>query len=355
MTPAWLPLGAIALVGTLLAVVGADPPEYPDHRRLLVLRDAAGRERPIASPREWRRRRAHLLAHMQRVMGPLPGSERRVPLDPRVHEEVVTDRFVRRKIDFASEPGDRVPAYLFLPRARGRHPAVLCLHQTTRLGKAEPAGLGGRSDLHYALHLAERGYVTLAPDYVNFGEHRFDPYAAGYASGSMKAIWDNLRAVDLLQSLPEVDPRRIGVIGHSLGGHNALFTAAFDERLIAIVSNCGFTAFPAYYGGNLAGWSGPTYMPRLRSEFGLDPRRVPFDFHEIVAALAPRAFLAIAPVRDDNFAVEGVREVIDAARAVYRLFGASERLAALYPDAAHAFPSEAREVAYAWLDRWLGR
>ena len=52
--------------------------------------------------------------------------------------------------------------------------------------------------------------------------------------------------MDLLQSRPEVDPEKIGVIGHSLGGHNAMFTAVFDERLKVIVSNCGFTSFPKY-------------------------------------------------------------------------------------------------------------
>src|SRR5205085_11477292 len=182
---------------------------------------------------------------------------------------------------------------LFLPEgATGKRPAVLCLHQTVAIGKEEPAGLGGKPNLAYALELAERGCVTLAPDYPNFGEYRCDPYARGYASGSMKAIWNNMRAVDLLCSLPEVHCGRLGCIGHSLGGHNALFTAAFDTRIRATVSSCGFTAFPKYYSGDLKGWTSGRYMPLIRTEFGLRPERVPFDFPEVVAALAPRAFLA---------------------------------------------------------------
>ena len=70
---------------------------------------------------------------------------------------------------------------------------------------------------------------------------------AAYESGTMKGIWNHIRAVDLLESLPEVDPDRIGVIGHSLGGHNALFVAAFDQRIRAVVSSCGFNAFEDYY------------------------------------------------------------------------------------------------------------
>ncbi len=93
-------------------------------------------------------------------------------------------------------------------------------------------------------------------------------------------------------------------------------------------------------------------MPRIRTLFPT-PQQMPFDFHEVVAALAPRPFLAIAPVRDHNFDVEGVREVMEAAAAVYRLMGASDRLSALYPDCGHEWPRAMREAAYAWLDRWL--
>lgn len=301
---------------------------------------------------DWRLRRDQILAGMMRVMGPLPPPEFKVPRDVQVLEEVRTERFLRRKITFAVEKGDRVPAYLFVPLGvAGKRPAILCLHQTVAIGKEEPAGLGGKPNLRYALELAERGYVTLAPDYPNFGEYCCDPYVRGYASGSIKAIWNNMRAVDLLCSLAEVRCGRIGCIGHSLGGHNALFSAAFDTRIRATVSSCGFTAFHAYHGGDLAGWTGPAYMPRVK-ESGA-PDRMPFDFHEVVAALAPRAFFANAPLHDANFDNAGVREVIAAARPVYDLFNVPERLVAVYPDAGHDFPPHEREEAYRFLDRWL--
>src|SRR5205085_7435538 len=172
--------------------------------------------------------------------------------------------FRRQKLTFAVEKGDRVPAYLFLPSdGKEKKPAVLCLHQTTRIGKGEPASLGGLPTLHYALHLAERGYVTLAPDYPSFGDYPYDFARSDFKSGSMKAIWNNMRAVDLLQSLPEVDAEKIGCIGHSLGGHNTMFTMAFDERIKVGVSNCGFNSFAKYEGGNLKGWTSARYMPRI--------------------------------------------------------------------------------------------
>jgi len=248
-------------------------------------------------------------------------------------------------------------AYLFLTaKSSEKIPAILCLHQTINIGKEEPAGLGSNVDLQYALQLAQRGYVTLAPDYPSFGEYaeKFDA-SEGYQSGTMRAIYDNMRAVDLLQSLPEVDAERIGCIGHSLGGHNAMFTAVFDPRIKALVSNCGFTRFHKYYGGKLVGWTSPRYMPLIASRYHNDPNQVPFDFTEIVACFTPRAFLASSPLHDNNFEVSGVRDVIAAAKPIYVLYGHPKNLQANYPDAKHSFPPAAREVAYSFLDRHLKR
>jgi dienelactone hydrolase len=330
-----------------------DPPFYPDKTRLLVYRDADG-EHPITKPAEWDKRRAHVLAGMQQAMGTLPGEDAKVPLDVKVTEEEKTAKYVRKKLTYAVARDERVPAYLLVPLdARGKLPAMLCLHQTTKIGKGEPAGLGGSPNLHYAADLAERGYVTLAPDYPSFGDYAFDFSKNTFASGSLKAVWNNVRAIDLLQSLPEVDGDRIGCIGHSLGGHNTMFTAAFDTRIKAAVSNCGFTSAPKYYNGNLKGWTSDRYMPLIASKYESKPEKLPFDFPEVVAALAPRAFLASAPTGDDNFEVSGVKDCIAAAQPVYELLGAKEKLAANYPDCKHDFPEPVRKTAYEWLDRWL--
>jgi hypothetical protein len=309
---------------------------------------------PVRTAAEWARRREQILANMQLVMGPLPGDDHKVPLDVKVTETVELPRYIRKKLTFAAEKDDRVPAYLLMPKERaGKLPAVLVLHQTIPIGKAEPAGLGEQENKRIGVHLVERGYVVLCPDDPRFGEYRYDFAKSKFLSGSMKAIWNNMRAIDLLESLPEVDAQRIGCIGHSLGGHNTMFTAVFDTRIRACVSNCGFTSFPKYYGGKLKGWTSPHYMPLIASKYELNPEKVPFDFPEVVAALAPRAFLASAPVHDDNFEVSGVKDCIAAARPVYELLDAKYKLAANYPDCKHDFPPEVRKVAYEWLDRWL--
>jgi len=336
-------------------------PTYPDRFDVLSVISPDGTSRPAKTPAEWETRRRHIKAALERVMGPFPNPARKMALDVKVLEDVkLTDGLVRRKLSYQSDATDRVAAYLFLPaeaqRAGGagprrRLPAILCLQQTTAAGKSEPAGLAGDESLHYALHLARRGYVTLAPDYPGFGDSKYD-FAPqhGYASGSMKAIWDNVRAVDLLESLPEVDAARLGVIGHSLGGHNAMFTAVFEPRLKVIVSSCGFTSFRK---DDLPSWTGPRYMPRIATEFANDAAKVPFDFPEIVAAFAPRPFLACAAENDDDFDVSGVREVLAVARSVYELHGAKERLVGYYPKAEHSFSDVARRTAYEFLDKFL--
>ncbi len=156
----------------------ARPPFYSDKTNLLTYLDQ-GRSVPVRSAGDWRRRREHILANMQLVMGSMPDVARKVPLDVKVEGEEMLPRVIRKKITFAVEKNDRVPAYLLIPRdLKGKAPAMLCLHQTTRIGKGEPAAVGGLKNLHYALELAERGYVTLAPDYPNFGDYRIDVYAA---------------------------------------------------------------------------------------------------------------------------------------------------------------------------------
>ena len=302
--------------------------------------------------------RSRILANMQLVMGELPATAGKPPLDVQIIEETRTAKYVRKKLTYQAEKGDRVPAYLLIPLDRQpgqRLPAMLCLHQTTAIGKGEPAGLGGKVNLRFAHELAEKGYVTLAPDYPSFGDYTYDFAKSGHASGSIKAVWNNIRAVDLLQALPEVAGERIGCMGHSLGGHNSLFTAAFEPRLRAVVSCCGFTSFAKYYDGNLKGWTSARYMPRIASAFDSKPERLPFDFTDVLAAIAPRAVFVVAPLHDDNFNVDGVRDVAKAIEPVFRQAGAKFMPTFRYPDCGHDFPPASRAEVYAWLDKVLAR
>ncbi|MBS1809679.1 MAG: alpha/beta fold hydrolase [Acidobacteria bacterium] len=308
----------------------------------------------LRSRRDWQKAREQILTGMQLVMGQLP-EPKKLSNEITTLSSVETSAFTQTKIKYIAEPGDLVDAYLLVPKALKRKaPAMLCLHQTIKIGKGEPVGLGGNPNLHYAKELAERGYVCIVPDYPYLGENTFDPYKHGYLSCTMKGIVNHRRAVDVLQSLAMVDKRRIGSIGHSLGGHNTLFVAAFDERIRAMVTSCGFTKASKYYNGNLKGWGGERYMPLVEKQYHNDPNQLPFDFPEILVALAPRPLFINAPLHDSNFEVSGVRDCEAVARPVYqKIFRADTHLVAMYPDAGHEFPPAIRQQAYAFLDRHL--
>ncbi|MCA9071532.1 MAG: alpha/beta fold hydrolase, partial [Planctomycetaceae bacterium] len=329
------------------------PPRYERHDDLTYYRDEKDKRKiEIKNNADWQIRRTHILDNMQQVMGRLPGVMSRVPLDVRVLEEKRIGTITRKKISFQSDPYDRVRAWLLVPDERAKkRPAVLCLHQTVPSGKDEPIGLTGERNMHYALDLAKRGYVTLSPDYPSLGEHAYN-FSANpeYISGTMKAIWDNIRAVDLLQSLPSVDADRIGVMGHSLGGHNAMFTAAFEPRLKVIISSCGFSTFSK---DDVPSWTGRRYMPRIASVYKNDATHIPFDFPEIIATFTPRPFLACAATEDRDFDVTGVQDAIRSARPIYQLLGRDSRLQATFPESKHDFPPKAREMAFDFLDQHL--
>ncbi|MCA9191980.1 MAG: alpha/beta fold hydrolase [Planctomycetales bacterium] len=330
-------------------------PEYLNHRDVDYYVEE-GEQHPITNALEHGLRRQHILQNMQRVMGTLPDSSFRVPLDIRMQQVEEEQRYYRIHITFQSDPYDRVPAYLLVPKdIRQPCPAMLCLHPTHfELGKAQLCGLGGQPSRFYAHELADRGYVCLVPDYPGFGEYSYDfAQHHEYASGTMKAIWNNIRALDVLESLTCVKPDKIGCIGHSLGGHNALFSAAFDLRIRCVVSSCGFNAFEDYYGGNLKGWTSDRYMPRIASVYDSQPEDMPFDFPEVLAAIVPRPLFVNAPIHDENFAVEGVRKCESSVAPLYQLLNNAEAAHFAYPDYAHDFPIEIRDQVYQWLKEQL--
>ena len=359
----------LLLLPTALRADPAVPPAYADHSGLLVYRDAEGRELVVKSKEDWTRRREHILLGMQQAMGPLPSRDGLPKLDVREGEVLKREEYTRVTITFVAEitddKEDRVPAFLYLPAtkadddAKKQRPAMLVLHQTHRLGKGDVDWEQGRTNRCIASELAARGYIVLAPDYPSFGDYTFDfaaMYKAGrYGSGSMKGIFNHMRAIDLLQARDDVDGKRIGVIGHSLGGHNAMFLAVFDTRVKVIVSSCGWTPLHNYYDGKIAGWTSDRYMPRLRDVYKLDPDRVPFDFYEVVAALAPRPFYSCSPTRDSNFDVNGVKKATAKAKMIYKLLGAEENLVVEHPDSGHDFPPDSREAAYRFIDAALGK
>jgi dienelactone hydrolase len=294
--------------------------------------------------------RPQILQGMQEVMGPIPDTAKRCDLDIQIQEQVDCGTYLRKFLTYQSEPGSRVPAYLLTPKEATNTFGVLCLHQTHAKGHKVVVGLGESPNDAYAVELVERGYTCLAPAYPLLANYAPDLKALGYQSGTMKAIWDNMRGLDLLESLPNVRKGRFAAIGHSLGGHNGVYTAAFDQRIKIVVSSCGLDSFRDYMDGNIRGWTSERYMPRL---LNYSIEKLPFDFDGVISAIAPRTVFISAPRGDTNFKWDSVDRVAAAARPVFKMYGAEEKLTVEHPDAGHVFPKEVRARAYAKIDRAL--
>ena len=311
--------------------------------------------------------RIHILKDMEKAMGKLPDRQMIKSLDIRIVDSVKETSFIRYTIQFTVAKNETIPVYLYIPVQMDtpkRLPAMLVLHETDQLGRKAVDGQAGKPNRAHARELAERGYVVIAPDFPSFGDQKdynFD--TDRYQSGTMKGIFNHIRCIDLLQSRADVDPNAIGVIGHSLGGHNSIFVAAFDDRIKVAVSSCGWTQFEYYsigeaaekkYGGRLGPWAQTRYMPLLQTKYQLDSDRIPFNFDKAIAAIAPRAFFSVSPLRDSNFDYKGVEAGILKVKPVYDSLGVPNNLQVRYPNAEHDFPVDSRKEAYAFIDKILG-
>ena len=129
----------------------------------------------------------------------------------------------------------------------------------------------------------------------------------------MKAIWDNIRAIDLLETLPFVK-RGTRRDNRALTGRaTTRFIPLFLNRASGVVvSSCGLDSYIDYKDGNLAGWTQDRYMPKLKN-YVHRLWDIPFDFHDLIAALAPRPCFIAAPLHDSNFKWQSVDAVANAA------------------------------------------
>lgn len=322
-----------------------------------------GISRSISSPDEWSQKRQAITQILFQFLGAFPSST--TALDSRPLKEERLNGYTRTKLEYNVEPDDRAKAYLLVPANLTKPaPAILALHQTVPQGKDEPVGISGNPERYYGLELVQKGYVVLAPDSITAGE-RVYPGAAPYVTAPFdashpdwsamgKMLWDHMRGVDYLLTLPVVDKKRIGVIGHSLGAYNAFFLAAFDERIKAAVSSCGL--------GTIAGAPNPfawarkewfVHFPKLRPylEVGCT---TPFDFHEVVSLIAPRPFLTFSMKQDKIFPHwQGAIAVADQVRKVYALWGADNAFKSVLKEGEHDFPADSRAFAYEWIDQRL--
>jgi len=192
------------------------------------------------------------LVGLAKLIGPNPP---RCALNPTILSEVDCSTYVRQTVEYAVEEAERVKSSVLLPKnASGAAPSVIAHHQHAgqfNLGKSEVVGLAGNPDQAYGAELAERGYIVMAPDALGFeernwsattGQAEYYELANRLVRGQAllgKVLHDVRVAFDYLATRPEVDPNKMGFIGHSYGGRMAIWASVFDERIRAAVSNCG--------------------------------------------------------------------------------------------------------------------
>jgi pimeloyl-ACP methyl ester carboxylesterase len=317
----------------------------------------------------WPAERERILSGTMQVLGPFPAEK--VPLDPHIASEEDCGTYVRRRVSFAVQPDDRMPAYLLIPKRRaGRLPAVICFYGTTSgAGKETTVGLSGpekgsppRKNRAFAIDMVEAGFVAFAGDYLRDGE-RVKPgerpndskdFYRRFPQWSIvgKDAWDNARVCDYLETLDFVDPHKIGMVGHSYGGHSTIFAAALEPRIRVAVSNGPVSEFLDHgtHWGRPLGAAGGEYIRGLRP-YVLDPTRpLPVTFYEFTSLIAPRPLLvgqAVGerrPKEEENYA---------AVSQVYRALGTGDRVRYHWYAGDHDFPPEAREAAVAWFRRWF--
>ena len=284
-------------------------------------------------------------------------------------ETVDCQAYERRKLRYVVGDREEIHAYLFIPRTHrteAKIPAILAMHQMNDFGKDEVAGLHGSKDYAYGHELAMRGYVVLAPDYLTMGERifpgklQFDslPFYEKYPGWSMvgKDIQDSMSAIDVLCSLDFVDQNKIGVIGHSHGGSNAMLAMAMDERISVGVSNCGFSVISEEE--KCLEWSAEDeyiYFPTLR-KYLLEKVDLPFDLNEVAALIPPRPWCNISAYYDKTL---GNQEFLAGVGVqlfqIYELYGKQSHFCYFMHGNDHSFPKYSRSLAYDWLDRYLMR
>ena len=322
-------------------------------------------------PADWSAQRERLKKRILEILGPFP--EGAPPLNPRTVAEVQCEGYVRRKVLFQTQPGEDVPAYLMIPDGiDGPRPVAFCIHPTTRgSGKDRISDVWGiaphtppEPSRSYAHELAQRGYVVFAPDFLTDGERIYPgwpPYhtrpfyeANPEWSAVGKNIWDAMRGIDFLQTVPEADCSRIATIGHSFGGHHSIFIAAFDERVSCVAANGGVMSWRTGPGLH---WARPldswyTYINKLRPWLVDESLPLPFEFWEFISLIAPRPVLAMSS-DEDGETYEDMVFTYTQAHRVWSDLGVGDRALFYHYPGPHDFPDPVRDMAYAWLHRWL--
>jgi len=315
---------------------------------------------------QWEARRKEIRATLWQLLGDLPPrpQQLKVRTMERTHRP---EGFAVEKFEFDNNAGATVSGYLCVPDGlKGRAPAILYCHQHGGLydvGKEEIFKKQPTPE-EPALELTRRGYVVLAIDAYCFGERSgkslMGPGEKGGAEELTmsklnlwlgRTLWgmmvrDDLIALDYLASRPEVDARRIGVTGMSMGSTRSWWIAALDDRPAAAVCVCCLTRYQDLIAaGQLRAHGIYYFVPGMLRHF---------DAEAVVALIAPRALLTLTGDQDGGSPASGVNKINAVAQTVYDLYGKGDNFRGIvYPGVAHKYTPEMWREMLDWFDRRL--
>lgn len=320
----------------------------------------------LTTQADWEAKRKTLREQYLEMMGlwPLPP---RTSLKPVVTGTVMAGKYRVEKLHFQSIPGLYVTANLYLPLGEVKKaPAILyvCGH-----GNVVENGISFGSKVSYQYHpawFAAHGYVCLILDTLQlheipglhhgtYREGMWWWHTRGYTPGGIE-LWNAIRALDYLETRPEVDRERIGLTGRSGGGATSWWAAAADERIKAVVPVAGIADLTAH----IADGAQPGTPDRLKAGviaghcdcmYPVNTYR--WDFAQIAALIAPRPLLLGNSDEDSIFPVAGYRRIAEKVRKVYALYGAEEKFQLLETQGPHKDSPELRIGINKWMNRWL--
>ena len=293
----------------------------------------------FASRAEWDARAAYVREHILASAGLLPLPDK-APLNPVVFDELKRDGYSVSKVYFESLPGFFVTGNLYRPVGEGPFPAVLSAHGHWTYGRFENSPLV--SGPGRAITLARQGFVVFSYDMIGYNDSRQLTHTFGgpreHLWGLSLAglqLWNSMRGVDFLESLPYVKRDAIGITGESGGGTQTFMLAASDARVAAAVPVNMISL-------HMQGSCLCENLPGLR----LDTNNA-----EIAATIAPRPMLMISATGD--WTNETLELEYPAVRALYTMAGAADRVHAVRFTADHNYNKDSREAMYGWMARWL--
>lgn len=317
------------------------------------------------SKSRWERQRKQVRAQLWELLGELPPRPKRLAVQTVKRED--RGDFTLEKFQFDNGAGATVPGYLLLPKnVSGKSPAILYCHWhggQYDIGKEEIFGTNA-TPVAAGPALVKHGYVVLAIDAYCFGERNGqgpggpnEQGAAGEMSASKFNLWvgrtlwgmivrDDLIALDYLCSRPEVDTKRIGVTGISMGATRTWWAMALDDRLKAGVAVCCLTRYQNLIEHESLRSHGIYYfVPGMLRHF---------DTEAVVALSAPRPMLFLSGETDAGSPVDGIRTIERKVQRAYRLYGAEQNFqSVIYPGVGHQYTPDMWQRMTAWMEAAL--